>query len=175
MTFLLISLLLLSTAGYSRPKVVAQDKEHLLRLIQQEISSTPAGKVVDLNFIDVSKITDMQCLFEYEYDDDIDDEIDLRNREIDISEWDVSNVKDMLGMFYGSSFNGDISKWNVSSVTDMSGMFWGASFNGDISKWNVSNVTDMNEMFSKSRFKGVISEWCAKNPQEACDPSHLGL
>ncbi len=48
-----------------------------------------------------------------------------------------------------ASFNGDISDWDVSDVTDMSGMFSDAdSFNGDISDWDVSNVTDMSHMFS---------------------------
>ena len=64
----------------------------------------------------------------------------------DISEWDVSNVTNMSGMFhYARKFNGDLSKWNVSNVGDMNGMFNGAyKFNGDLSKWNVSNVTNMS-------------------------------
>ena len=46
----------------------------------------------------------------------------------DLSQWDVSGVKDMSGMFLGAtSFNGDLGKWDVSSVKDMYGMFWGAS------------------------------------------------
>ena len=41
-----------------------------------------------------------------------------------ISNWDVSSVTQMNGMFNGqSSFNGDISSWDVSSVTNMAGMF----------------------------------------------------
>ena len=44
--------------------------------------------------------------------------------------------------------NGDISEWDVSGVTDMSGMFaFAIPFNGDISEWDVSGVTDMSEMF----------------------------
>ena len=43
------------------------------------------------------------------------------------------------------AFNQDISQWDVSNVTNMSGMFNGASvFNQDIGSWDVSNVTDMN-------------------------------
>ena len=37
--------------------------------------------------------------------------------------WDVSNVKNMGGMFFESQFNGDISNWDVSNVEDMYGMF----------------------------------------------------
>ena len=41
-----------------------------------------------------------------------------------ISNWDVSNVKNMLSMFSGCiRFNIDISSWNVSNVTNMYGMF----------------------------------------------------
>jgi surface protein len=67
----------------------------------------------------------------------------------DLSNWDVSNVKYMSGMFERAfSFNGDISKWDVSNVKDMSHMFERAeSFNGDISKWDVSNVKYMHNMF----------------------------
>ena len=38
-------------------------------------------------------------------------------------------------MFEGSQFNGDISNWNVSNVGWMDGMFYNSNFNGDISKW----------------------------------------
>ena len=90
-------------------KVVAKDKEHLKHLIEETIAKNGAN--CDLNFIDVSNVTDMSgmfCCSEF-------------NGEI--SEWDVSNVKDMSFMFSASKFNGDISKWDVSNVTDMNEMF----------------------------------------------------
>jgi surface protein len=71
----------------------------------------------------------------------------------DISQWNVSNVTDMEGMFqcdlFGQSpsFNGDISGWDVSSVTNMEWMFIGTPFNGDISGWDVSSVTNLGGMF----------------------------
>jgi len=49
---------------------------------------------------------------------------------------------------YATKFNGDVSDWDVSSVKDMSGMFGNATeFNGDVSSWNVSFVRYMNVSF----------------------------
>jgi surface protein len=39
----------------------------------------------------------------------------------------------MSWMFCTSKFTGDISEWDVSKVTDMEGMFYKSAFNGDIS------------------------------------------
>jgi len=84
----------------------------------------------------------------------------------DISNWDVSNVKNMSRMFEGSDFNGDISKWDVSNVEDMSAMFYSSQFNGDISQWDVSNVKNMSSMFDGSEFNGDISNWDVSNVED---------
>ena len=43
---------------------------------------------------------------------------------------------------------GDISEWNVSKVTDMSGLFKGRKyFNEDISGWDCRNVENMRDIF----------------------------
>ena len=84
----------------------------------------------------------------------------------DISNWDVSNVQNMCSMFSNSDFNGDISKWNVSNVKDMSGMFAGSAFNGDISQWDVSNVRYMSFMFYTSEFNNDISKWNVSNVED---------
>ena len=81
----------------------------------------------------------------------------------DISNWDVSNVTSMYGLFINSEFNGDISKWDVSSVVDMERMFDNSQFNGDISNWDVSSVMDMDTMFDNSQFNGDISNWDVSN------------
>ena len=63
-----------------------------------------------------------------------------------ISDWDVSQVTDMSGLFYmKNTFNDNISNWDVSNVTNMLDMFSNATaFNQDISSWNVSNVTKVD-------------------------------
>lgn len=159
-----------------KEKVIAKNKEHLKQLIEETIEKE--GSNCDLNFIDVSNVTDMSKLFSrFPSNDDIDDliELDVSNMTDmneppnfskfngDISKWDVSNVTNMRSMFSGSQFNGDISNWNISNVTDTGFMFDNSQFNGDISNWKVSNVTDMRSMFSGSKFNGDLSNWNVSN------------
>src|SRR5579875_1995690 len=98
--------------------VIPEDIHHLKHFIHKQIKLK--GTNCDLNFIDVSEITDMKRLF---------DGLDFNGN---ISDWDVSNVTDMSYMFSYSNFNGDISKWNTSKVTFMNSMFSYSEFNGDI-------------------------------------------
>ena len=125
-------------------KFFPMTKTKLQQIIKQQTDKY--GNKVDLNNINVSKITDMSHLFQ-----------NLKFNG-NISEWDVSNVTDMYAMFASSLFNGDISKWNVSNVINMSAMFFNSKFNQDIPDWNVSNVTNMSSMFEKTTFNGDISK-----------------
>ena len=134
--------------------VVAEDGDHLKALIHEAIEKN--GPNCDLNFIDVSHVTDMGGLFSKPL---FGGDISRSQFNGDISKWDVSNVEDMNSMFWESQFNGDISNWDVSKVKYMCYMFEKSEFNGDISKWNVSNVTDMSEMFYASKFNGDINQW----------------
>ena len=84
----------------------------------------------------------------------------------EISNWDVSNVWYMSGMFANaSSFNQPLNNWNVSKVTNMGGMFWGAeSFNQPLNNWNVSNVTSMEAMFKNAEsFNQPLNNWNVSN------------
>ena len=87
----------------SNYKYFPQTRKELKEIILQRIKDE--GNEVDLNDIDVSKITDMSNLFEG---------TDFNGN---ISQWDVSNVTDMTYMFYWcKKFNKDISNWDVSNV-----------------------------------------------------------
>ena len=81
----------------------------------------------------------------------------MKFKYIDISDWDVSNVKSMCQMFHCCKeleSVRDISKWDVSKVMYMSYMFcYCNSFNQDISNWDVSSVTSMEYMFNNCPIK----------------------
>ena len=119
---------------------------------------------IDFNDIDVSNM-DSFC---NELDKGIFDGMDFKY--IDISDWDVSNVTDMSGMFFDCGelkSVGDLSNWDVSNVTDMSGMFYECNelkFIGDISNWDVSKVTNMTYMFGFcKKFNQDLSSWDVSN------------
>ena len=70
----------------------------------------------------------------------------------------------MAYMFSGASnFNVDISDWDVSNVISMTWMFSGASnFNVDISDWDVSRVNSMARMFQYATDFTQKLEWLDK-------------
>ena len=126
------------------PKTRSELKELIDKLIKER------GNDCDLNDIDTSEITDMSGMFE------------CSKFNGNISNWDVSNVKDMEWMFYQSDFtgeNGDISNWNVSNVEKMYCMFMKSNFNGDISNWDVNNVKNMTWMFENSPLEKNPPKW----------------
>lgn len=131
-----------------------KDKTELVKLIIELIKKR--GYDADLNDIDVSKITNMGTLFNFNRD--------MINFNGDISEWDVSNVEDMTAMFFASKFNGDISEWDVSNVNDMSMMFCQSNFNRkeDLENWNVNNVESMKNIFFHCPLEKNPPSWYKK-------------
>jgi len=84
--------------------------------IHNAISDEYFGIHGNFNWIDVSRVTCFDYMFET---DDYDDESgiiaasDCSRFDGDISLWNVSSAKSMIDMFSSSAFTGDISKWNI--------------------------------------------------------------
>ena len=124
--------------------------------LNQDISikTCESKKCYDLSKLDTSKITNMNEIF--------------KNSKFngDISTWDVSNVTNMLDMFFfAKDFNQPINDWDTSNVTNMSYMFYEArSFNQPIDSWDISKVIEMSYMFAKTlEFNQNISSWNLEN------------
>ena len=119
--------------------IVAKNREHLDALIgyvrciaESEAGLAPLcaivgmnenvvdlGVTVDLNFLDVSNVTDMSGLFK---DFDVSPHPErgwFCKIRLDISKWNVSNVTKMAHMFDCQNVDfGDLSRWNRSKVAD---------------------------------------------------------
>jgi len=103
----------------------------------------------------------------------------MESNTIDLSNWDVSNIRNMSYAFMSSgsmwSFLSRestliLNNWNTSNVTDMSYMFayspW-TSIQG-LNTWNVSNVRNMSGMFTytgigSGSFTTDLSNWNVSN------------
>ena len=77
-------------------------------------------------------------------------------------------------MFSESQFNGDISNWDVSNVTNMIGMFYNSQFNGDISNWDVSNVIDCRSFRTNTSWTLPIPNFTNCNPNLIFEEEELG-
>ena len=137
-----------NAGGMIRPTT----KDELMKEIRKRLRKHQTN----LNDIDTSKITDMSNLF-----------VDIKLRQnIDISQWDVSNVKDMHNMFYGyKNFNCDLSKWDVSNVLGVTQMFTGCkNFDSDLSGWNFKYRKRLytTGMFSGTKVESHLPEWYFK-------------
>ena len=97
------------------------DKDELEQLIIK--CALKYGNDCNLNWIDVSQITNMNDLFHHSYFHG------------DISRWDVHNVVTMEHMFDNSDFDGNISQWDVRNVKMFNYMFKDSQFTGNISNW----------------------------------------
>ena len=146
---------LIVNKSYKSYKYFPKTWEELRQIIIDRYEEQGPGtkkKPIDFNDINVSRIdtfysvSNFKGIFEkmeFEY--------------IDVSDWDVSNVKNMHFTFLGCiklKSVGDLSNWDVSKVENISLMFAGCKnlkSVGDLSNWDISNVKDMNSMFHRSK------------------------
>ena len=139
---------LIINKDYRDNMIVVKSFDELRKIIEDRYDKLGPGtkqNPIDFNDIDVSNLqyfynNEDKGIFEY-----------TKFKYIDISDWDVSNIKSMRGMFFMCKelkSVGDISEWDVSNVTSMTSMFDGCIlFNQDLSKWNVSKVRYYSYMF----------------------------
>ena len=142
-------------------KYFPNTKEELRKNIQELLDKN----IYNFNCIDTSAITDMSKLFYNEKFEYIN---------IDVSNWDVSNVDNMDFMFtHCFEFDCNLSKWNVSKVKSMYAIFDGCkNFKGNgLENWDVSNVEDMGFIFNNCQnFNCDLSKWDVSNVK---DMSHM--
>ena len=92
----------------------------------------------------------------------------------DLSKWNTSKLKDMSGMFQESDIiELNINDWDVSNVENMAGLFM-LDYNLtklDLSKWDTSNVKNMSDIFSETRnLKYLdITNWDTTNVEKIFD------
>lgn len=99
---------------------------------------------------DTSNVTTMENCF-----------CNAKHFNVNIQSWNVSNVKNMCGMFSNSNFNQPLNEWNVSKVKEMTVMFEDAKkFNQPLDKWNVKNVEYIARIFNGAKsFAQNIDSW----------------
>ena len=138
-----------------------KDKGELINTII-EICKKDKADIVDLNIIDTSKITDMSYVF---CNGSIQWQLDGRN--IDISDWNVSNVTDFHNCFEGYLiFDCDLSKWDVSKCYCFRAMFMNClDFTGKgLENWDMKSATDISHMFQECKKLDIdLSKWDLQN------------
>lgn len=73
----------------------------------------------------------------------------IYNQEYNISEWNVTNVKNMSRMFEGcKNFNQNLNKWKFEKIEDMSYMFLKCKFADNFNlHFTLANDVNLNNMF----------------------------
>jgi len=84
-----------------------------------------------------------------------------------IEKWNVSAVTSMAHVFYNTNCNPDISNWDVSAVKEFKYMFTRAvAFNQDLTSWDVGNGQIFEGMFYDApAFNHNLSTWNVTNGQ----------
>ena len=157
------NMIIRQTMGGLRKEDKIRCKDELIEKIWEEYEKQNSKETHKLNLtmLDVSKVEDMSNLFLICHGYDLES--------IDVSNWNVSNVKSIEGMFDGCNLleNIDVSKWNTKNIKYMDFLFSGCSSlkSVNISEWDVSNVEDMRYMFQNcSSLKSIdVSKWDVSN------------
>ena len=155
---------LIINKDYREAKIVVKSFDELRNIIEDRYNKLGEGTEqdpIDFNDIDISNLDSFYNKHKGRFGSGIFQ--GKKFKYINISDWDVSNVKSMCQMFWlckELKSIGDISKWNVSKVENMISMFANCktlTSVGDLSNWDVSNVKHMSYMFHDSGIKNTPS------------------
>ncbi|RIY32879.1 hypothetical protein CKF54_04085 [Psittacicella hinzii] len=161
--------------AYEGKKFVFTNSKSLKKFIDSYVKYHDNEKArLDLNFIDISKLTDLNYVFSGENNYISKEEYELlpsneqykytyykglgyfncnntvdKIHKISISTWKLSKIEKLNGTFACGNFDIDVSQWDVSGVKEMKGTFLGNEMAPyEITYWDVGNVTNMSFMFA---------------------------
>jgi surface protein len=153
----------LPTFDFKQARTIEQWGSIKWKNMSHAFSSCRTSKINATDIPDFSEVNDTSYMFA---------EANASCFPSNMSQWDMSSVKNMERMFRGEAISSeqppeltqDISNWDVSSVTNMNSMFAYSNYNGDFSKWNVSNVISMDDMFyeanlSVTNYDKLLNAW----------------
>lgn len=140
-------------------RVVVEDKLSLKRIIA--FLMYKFGNNLDLNFIDVSKLTDFRKVFNGRMRIRVDKnskekEIVLNRFNGWIDEWNTISAKSMKSMFKDSVFNRHNLNFDVRNVEEMDSMFENALFDKEINFLNSINLKSATKMFANKKISSKI-------------------
>lgn len=125
-------------------------------------------QITATDFPDISEVTSMSQMF--------------RGAEIEsfpfLEQWDVSQIKDMSGMFHSTdNFNSPLNNWDVSNVENMSNMFYNAlKFNQPLDHWNIGKVNNMEGFLHNAvSFNQSLEEWTLSDEVSLITLKNSGL
>ena len=161
------NMIIRQTMGGTRKEDKIKDKDNLIERIREEydMQNSKTTYKLDLTMLDVSLVEDMSDLFSKDCEYSV-------LKSIDVSNWDMHNVRNMYSMFRNCYYleSVDVSKWDTGNVKDMSSVFCGCSSlkSIDVSKWDVSNVENLEYMFymCMSLDDIDISKWDVSNVKD---------
>ena len=148
--FILEKLKINSKSKINQYNYFPKDKKELIEIIKkkyQEIQKpniygnlTPPKDILDLNDIDISKITDLSYLFEY-----------IKPIKVDMNNWDVSHVTDIHGLFWTNNIVEEIhiENWDVRNIESVYGAFYFCTNIKELNldNWEFKKCTEFNLMF----------------------------
>lgn len=146
----------------SKRYVIKATDDTIKQIVKNEYKRL--GNNSDFNHIDVSKCTTFYMLFHsfiHSYTE-YGKTVTINEFDCDVSNWNVSSVKDFSFAFSTTQFNGDLSNWDMSSAYTIDSMFnYCLKFEGKgLENWKdrLSKLTSAAYAFQKCPIKGDFLE-----------------